>query len=67
MNHSPEEFEVDGRPFMTMYPGNCTVDYEHIIKRGERVARVRRADNPMLPVSGVACYRCIRLMMTARR
>lgn len=66
MTHSPEEFEVQGQPFTTAYRGNCTVDFDHVIKPGEKVARVQRADNPMLPVPGVACHRCIRLMARAK-
>jgi hypothetical protein len=54
-----ETFEIDGRTVETGFPGRCTLNYEHKIKRGERVAQIRRKDNPFIPISGVVCKRCI--------
>lgn len=54
-----ENFEIDGGTFETAYRGTCALDREHVIKRGERVARVIRKDNPTLTVAGVACKKCI--------
>ncbi len=53
-----EKYEIDGRPFDAVYKGVCTFDREHVIKRGDKVAKIIRKDNPMLPVPGVACKRC---------
>lgn len=67
MRHkSPEEFEILRGPFVTAYRQTCNVDQDHAIKPGEKVAVLQRVDNPMLPVSGVACHRCIRLMARAK-
>lgn len=60
-NDDTDEFEIV-RIFEAQYPGTCTIDREHIIKRGDRVARIQRADNPMLPISGVACKNCVKLL-----
>lgn len=63
----PEDvFEVIGRAFEAQYKGHCTINYDHTIKRGSRVARVQRQDNPMIPVGGVACSECIRILPKAR-
>jgi len=63
----PEDvFEVVGRAFEAKYKGHCTINYDHKIKMGSRVARVQRKDNPMIPVSGVACSECIRMLPKAR-
>lgn len=64
-NDDPVEFEIIGRTFLSQYSGTCTIDRDHEIKRGTKVARVQRADNPMLPISGVACSQCIRTMSHA--
>ena len=53
-------YEIVGRAFEASYRGHCNIVYEHKIKVGEKVARVRRADNPMIVVGGVACKICIR-------
>jgi hypothetical protein len=60
------EFEVIGRAFEAKYRGHCTLDYDHKIKMGSRVARVQRRDNPMIPVAGVACSECIRMLPKAK-
>lgn len=54
-----ENFEIDGGTFESQYRGRCALDPDHAIKRGERVARVIRKDNPMLPVGGVVCKNCV--------
>lgn len=46
--------------FQTAYRGTCAVNRAHQVKPGDKVAILRRADNPLLPVSGVACERCWR-------
>jgi hypothetical protein len=55
------EFEIL-RTFPAQYSGFCTVDRAHKIKRGDIVAVVQRADNPMLPVKGVACRSCVSIL-----
>lgn len=56
------EFEIVGRAFPSQYHGVCTLDPDHRIRRGDKVARVQRSDNPMLPISGVACNMCVRIL-----
>lgn len=63
-NDDPVEFEILS-VFPAQYAGTCTIDRDHTIKRGDRVARVQRADNPMLVVSGVACSQCTRILSYA--
>ena len=53
-----DDYEIIGRPFEAQYSGVCTLDYDHRIKRGEKISRVQHAGNPFLPVSGVACAAC---------
>lgn len=53
------------RLFATSYRGRCTLDFDHLFKPGDLVARLQRADNPMLPVPGVACSRCWKLLPRA--
>ena len=66
-SEDPEDvFEIVGKSFEAQYKGRCTINYDHVIKLGTKVARVQRQDNPMIPVSGVACAACIRLLPRAR-
>lgn len=65
--NTTEEYEVVGRAFDAQYSGRCTLDYDHQIRRGDLVARVRHADNPMLPVQGVACSACVKVLPRAKR
>lgn len=56
------ELIVIGRKFPAQFPGYCVVNDDHRIRLGDKVARVGRSDNPMRPVSGVACEKCVRLL-----
>ncbi len=55
------EFEIL-RTFEAKFHGVCTIEPAHKVKRGDRVAVVQRADNPMLPVKGVACKSCVSIL-----
>lgn len=57
IDHS--NYEIDGGTFESQYRGACTLDRDHPIKRGDRVARVIRRDNPTLTVPGVVCKKCL--------
>lgn len=59
------DFEIL-RTFEAKYHGVCTIDSAHKVKRGDRVAVVQRADNPMLPVKGVACRSCVSILPHAK-
>lgn len=61
-NDDETEFEIIGRTFEAQYSGVCTINYDHKVRRGDRVARVQRADNPMLPITGVACASCTKIL-----
>jgi hypothetical protein len=52
------EYEIVAT-FDAQFHGWCNIDSEHRIKKGSKVARVQHADNPLLPVPGVACATCI--------
>lgn len=55
---NPEsDFEVVA-VFDAQFHGFCAVDRGHVVKRGDRVSKVQHADNPMVPVAGVACKAC---------
>lgn len=55
------EYETVGRPFEAVYPGRCTIDYSHKVKRGDLVSRVQKSDNPLIPIPGVACKNCTKI------
>jgi hypothetical protein len=59
------EYEMIGRRFQAQYGGVCTINMDHIVKRQDWVSKVQFADNPMLPVSGVACTSCTRILSHA--
>lgn len=44
--------------FPSQFGGYCTIEPSHRIKKGDRVSKIQRADNPMVPVPGVACSIC---------
>ena len=59
-------FEIVGRAFTASYRGNCTINYGHVIKRGNLVSKIQRKDNPFMPVSGVACTECTRILQRSQ-
>lgn len=60
------DFEIVGRVFETAFRSVCRVNDEHTVRKGDKVARLRHGDNPMLPVSGVACAACTKELPRAR-
>lgn len=44
--------------FPSQFGGVCNLEPAHRIRKGDRVSKIRRADNPMVPLSGVACSYC---------
>lgn len=67
-----EEFESDAgyeiiAIFEAQFPGHCAINWDHKIKVRDRVARIQHADNPMLPVRGLACTKCMRDLEYAAR
>lgn len=52
------EYEVVAT-FKSLYAGECTLDERHTYRKGNRVGKLRRADNPMVSISGVACPLCL--------
>jgi hypothetical protein len=56
------EVVVISRKFRAQYPGWCAVDDDHRIRLGDLVAKIGRSDNPMKPLSGVACQKCVRML-----
>ncbi len=61
-NNDPEAYERIGRTFPSGYNGSCTIDYDHRIRRGDVVSKVQKISNPMVPVSGVACASCTKVI-----
>lgn len=57
-----EDYTLAGRTFTAMYSGRCAIDPDHTVRRGDTVAYVKLVDNPMLPVPGVACAACVRVI-----
>lgn len=60
------DYERIGRIFDAQYPGRCVFDYDHRVKLRDSVSKVRLRENPFLPISGVACKACTRLLPAAR-
>ncbi len=56
------EYVLKGWPFDAQFHGRCAIDDEHPVKRGTKVSRIQRKDNPMLVVAGVACTACMRIL-----
>jgi hypothetical protein len=48
--------------FPSQYRGVCRVDETHSYKRGDYVGKLESASNPFIPVTGVACARCVRMV-----
>jgi hypothetical protein len=44
--------------FPSQYAGYCTIFDMHRFRKGDKVAKIRRADNPMVTIPGVACSVC---------
>ena len=61
------EYETVGRPFKSQFRGVCTIEYRHSNKRGDLVARVRRADNPNILIGGVACKNCTLMLPRGKK
>lgn len=51
--------------FEAQFSGHCAIEYGHKVKRGDLVSKIQHADNPMIPVSGVACKSCTRMLPKA--
>jgi hypothetical protein len=60
------EYEKVGMAFRTSFKGTCTVDRRHTIKKNDLVCKVQRADNPGIPITGVACKNCTHMLPRAR-
>lgn len=60
------EYEVIN-VFPSQFNGFCTLDFGHKIRRGDRVVKLQRADNPLVPVPGVACKICALDIPRAKR
>lgn len=56
------ELVATGPQFISQFSGWCAVDRFHKVKRGDRVTKVMWADNPTIPVSGVACKSCTKIL-----
>ena len=61
-----EDYEVTST-FESMYRGTCALDNRHDVKRGTRVGKIRLVSNPLLPVPGVACAQCVKILPRARQ
>lgn len=65
INENDRDYEVTAI-FDSQYHGRCTINSDHRIRPKDRIGYVQHADNPMLPVRGVACQACIRDMPRAK-
>ena len=59
------EYEVTAT-FPSQFGGYCNIEEGHRFRKGDRVAKLRRADNPMVNVPGVACPICVLDLPRAR-
>lgn len=53
------------RVIVSQFSGACVANRSHTIKKGDRVGKVRRSDNPFLVIQGVACKNCTRNLPAA--
>lgn len=60
-----DDYEII-RTFEAQFNSHCLIDENHLVRKGTRVAQVRRADNPMLPVRGVTCASCTKVLPRAK-
>lgn len=51
-------FEVTNT-FLSQFSGRCTINEDHLVRKGDKVGKVRKADNPMIPIRGVCCKACV--------
>lgn len=59
-----EDLELDHEyewtaKFWSQYSGYCTLNPDHRFKKGELVAKIQKADNPFITITGVACKHCL--------
>ncbi len=59
------EYEVTAT-FIAARSGTCTLNNSHKVKSNTRVGKVRRIDNPLLPINGVVCPDCLKLLPRAQ-
>jgi len=52
------EYEIIAT-FRSQFSGWCGLVDVHKIRKGDLVAKLQRADNPMVSVPGVACKTCM--------
>lgn len=60
--YSEDDAYVVVQIFRTSYSARCNLEDSHKIKRDDLVGRLQRTDNPLIPVSGIACKHCIKTM-----
>lgn len=60
------EYEVTS-VFRSQFSGYCRVDPDHTIRRADLVGKLRLSDNPFIPVSGVCCKSCVKMLPRAAR
>lgn len=61
-----DQYERIGRLFESGFRSHCLIDYDHPIRKGDKVSKVQRAANPMIPISGVICSSCIHVIPKAK-
>ena len=61
-----EDYEITAT-FDAKFNSVCLINEDHRIRRGDKVAFVQHADNPMIPVRGVVCASCVKILPRARR
>lgn len=56
------DFELLGPLFQAKYRSSCYFDFTHTIKVGDPISRINRLHLPLVPVPGVACKNCTKLL-----
>lgn len=51
------EYEITAT-FRSQFAGDCTLNQTHRIRKQDWVSKLRRADNPLISIPGVACSVC---------
>lgn len=63
-DHENADYEIV-RSFLATQSGRCTLDEDHKIARGDKIAKIQYADNPYVPIPGYACKHCIKFLPRA--
>lgn len=64
----PREIHASGTPFRSKFTGWCNMpDCDSRVRMNDLVTKVHYSDNPLIPVSGVACKSCTKWLPKGKK